>query len=200
MRARRADTSLQRACSAVLDDNGPQAVTVTADRCSSEHPQLGSGSIGTARARLSSPPDRLDATWPTSRSVISPLILRAPEPPLGAAIRRGLAAAEASHNEEFCAAMAMCAGAGGVPGGSAKGGGQVVHRGGTGPGATPGPGRGPWRPLLIRFTGTAWHGSGTVDPQVKRRARPGEVQPRLGLEQAHRVRTRPLPRPSSLPG
>src|SRR5262249_51557929 len=130
MRARRADTSLQRACSAVLDDNGPQAVTVTADRCSSEHPQLGSGSIGTARARLSSPPDRLDA----------------------------------------------------------------------GPGATPGPGRGPWRPLLIRFTGTAWHGSGTVDPQVKRRARPGEVQPRLGLEQAHRVRTRPLPRPSSLPG
>jgi len=60
MRARKADTSLQRACSAVLDDNGPQAVTVTADRCSSEHPQLGSGSIGTARARLSSPPDRLD--------------------------------------------------------------------------------------------------------------------------------------------
>ena len=81
IRARKADTRLERACSAVLGDNGPQAVAMTADRCSSQYPQVGSGSTGTARARLSSPPDRLDATWPTSHSVIGPLILRAPEPP-----------------------------------------------------------------------------------------------------------------------
>ena len=31
-------------------------------------PQLGSSSIGTARARLSSPPNRLNVTWPTSYS------------------------------------------------------------------------------------------------------------------------------------
>jgi hypothetical protein len=55
-------------------DNSCQAVAVTADRCSSQYPQLRSGSVGTVRARLSSPPDRLDATWPTSHSVISPSI------------------------------------------------------------------------------------------------------------------------------
>src|SRR5262249_62265189 len=124
-------------------------------------PRQAGATRAAAGARLPRPPDRLDASGPPPRSVITPQIprapeplLRAPEPPLGAAIRRGLATAEAPHNEEFCAAMAMCAGAGGVPGGSAKGGGQLVHRGGTGPGATPGPGRGPWRPLLLRFTGS----------------------------------------------
>jgi len=59
-------------CSAVFGDNGRQAVAVTADRCSSQYPQLRSGSVGTTRARLSSPPDRLDAIWPTSHSVTSP--------------------------------------------------------------------------------------------------------------------------------
>jgi len=83
IRARKADTSLEKACSAILGDNGPQAVTVTADRCSSQYPQLGSEGIGTARARLSSPPDRTDATRPTSHSVISPYF-SPPEPPLRA--------------------------------------------------------------------------------------------------------------------
>ena len=61
----------------------PQAVTLTADRCSSQYPQLDSGSIGAARARLSSPPGRLDATWPTPHSVTCPLIRRAPRAAYG---------------------------------------------------------------------------------------------------------------------
>src|SRR5262252_356020 len=69
IRARKADASIERACSAAFGDNGRQAVAVTTDRCSSQYPQLPSGSVGTARARLSSPPDHLDATWPTSHSV-----------------------------------------------------------------------------------------------------------------------------------
>jgi len=48
VRGRTADTSLEGACPAVLGGNGPQAVAVTADRCSSQYPQLGSDSIGTA--------------------------------------------------------------------------------------------------------------------------------------------------------
>jgi hypothetical protein len=62
IRARKADTGQERACSAASGDNGCQAVAVTADRCSSQYPLLRSGSVGTARARLSSPPDRLEAT------------------------------------------------------------------------------------------------------------------------------------------
>ena len=66
IRARKADTGQERACSAACSNNGRQAVAVTADRCSSQYPQLRSGGGGTARARLSSPPERPDATWPTS--------------------------------------------------------------------------------------------------------------------------------------
>jgi hypothetical protein len=62
------DTGQGRACSAAFGDNGCQAVAVTADRCSAQYRQLRSGSVGTTQARLSSPPDRLDATWPTSHS------------------------------------------------------------------------------------------------------------------------------------
>src|SRR6516225_5683723 len=65
IRARKTAAGQVRACSAAFGDNGCQAVAVTADRCSSRYPQLRSGSVGTARARLSSPPDRLYATWPT---------------------------------------------------------------------------------------------------------------------------------------
>jgi hypothetical protein len=57
----------KKACSAAFGDNGRQAVAVTADRCSAQYPQLHSGNVDPARARLS----RLDATWPTSHSVIS---------------------------------------------------------------------------------------------------------------------------------
>jgi hypothetical protein len=60
--------------------NGRQAVAVTADRCSSRCPQPCGCRVGTAR-RSSQPPDRLDGTWPTSRSVIGPHIFHAPEPP-----------------------------------------------------------------------------------------------------------------------
>jgi hypothetical protein len=71
IRAPKAHTGQERACSAAFGDNGRQAVAVSADRCSSQYPQLHSGNVDTARARLSRPPDRLDATWPTSHSVIS---------------------------------------------------------------------------------------------------------------------------------
>jgi hypothetical protein len=62
IRARKAHTGRERACSAVSGDNGRQAVAVTAGRCCSPYPQLRSGSVGTTRAQLSSPPGRLDAT------------------------------------------------------------------------------------------------------------------------------------------
>ena len=52
---------LERACSAAFSDNGRQAVAATADRCSSQYLQLRGGSVGTARARLSNAPERLDA-------------------------------------------------------------------------------------------------------------------------------------------
>ncbi len=45
-----------------FSDDGRQAVAVTADRCSSQYPQLRSGSVGTGRAPLPSPPDRLVVT------------------------------------------------------------------------------------------------------------------------------------------
>jgi hypothetical protein len=50
MRARKADTSLEKACSAAFSNNGRQAVGVTADRCSSEYLLLRSSSVDTARA------------------------------------------------------------------------------------------------------------------------------------------------------
>src|SRR5262249_16639489 len=40
---RKADTSLEGAWSAVLSDNGPQVVALTADRCSSQYPSLVGG-------------------------------------------------------------------------------------------------------------------------------------------------------------
>ena len=55
IRARKAAASMERACSGAFSDNGRRAVAVTTDRCSSQYPQLRSGGVGTARARLSSP-------------------------------------------------------------------------------------------------------------------------------------------------
>jgi hypothetical protein len=54
-----AGTSEERACSAASGDNGRQAVARTADRCSLLYPQPRSGSVDSARVRLSSPSDRL---------------------------------------------------------------------------------------------------------------------------------------------
>ena len=71
MSVRKADTSLERACSVASDDNGLQAVAVIADRCSSQYLQLRRGSVGIARARLIGAPGRLDATSPTSHFVMS---------------------------------------------------------------------------------------------------------------------------------
>jgi hypothetical protein len=61
IRAWKSRISLERACSAAFSDNGRQAVAVTADRCSSQYLQIRGGSVGTARARLSNAPERLDA-------------------------------------------------------------------------------------------------------------------------------------------
>jgi hypothetical protein len=62
MSARKAGTSLERACPVASGDNGLQAVAVIADRCSSQYLQLRRGSAGTVRARLIGAPGRLDAT------------------------------------------------------------------------------------------------------------------------------------------
>ena len=62
IRAPKAHTGPERACSAAFGDNGRQAVAVSADRCPSQYPQLHSGNVDTARARLSRAPDRLDVT------------------------------------------------------------------------------------------------------------------------------------------
>src|SRR5262249_24846808 len=77
IRTRKAGTGDERACSAAFGDDGRQAVALTAGRCPDRRPLPFPVSAatqrddGTARAQLSSPPHRLDATWPMSRSLTS---------------------------------------------------------------------------------------------------------------------------------
>jgi len=56
IRARKAGNGRKVSCSAAFGANYRRAVALTADRCSSQYPQLRNGSLGTAaRAQLSSP-------------------------------------------------------------------------------------------------------------------------------------------------